>query len=40
AVELKALMLSADFTTVDIYGDFDYSPYNETARTMVLVGHI
>jgi len=40
AVELKALMLSAGFKTVAIYGDFHYSPYNETARTMVLVGRI
>ncbi len=37
AVELKRLMIAAGFTSVEIYGDFDFSPYNEKARTMVLV---
>ncbi len=37
AVELKAMLLSVGFKTVEIYGDFDYSPYNEKARTMILV---
>ena len=40
ATELRRLMLEAGFHTVEIYGDFDCSPYNEKARTMVLVGHI
>ena len=38
ATELRKLMLSAGFTSVEIYGDFDRSPYNEHARTMILVG--
>ena len=38
AVELKRLMLAAGLSSVEIYGDFDFSPYNEKARTMVLVG--
>ena len=38
ATELRQLMLSAGFTSVEIYGDFDRSPYNERARTMILVG--
>ncbi len=37
AVELKRLMLASGFVSVEIYGDFDFSPYNEKARTMVLV---
>lgn len=37
AIELKRLMLAAGFSSVEIYGDFDFSPYNEKARTMVLV---
>ncbi len=37
AIELKRLMLASGFSSVEIYGDFDFSPYNEKARTMVLV---
>lgn len=37
AVELKRLMIASGFASVEIYGDFDFSPYNEKARTMVLV---
>lgn len=37
AVELKRLMLASGFSSVEVYGDFDFSPYNEKARTMVLV---
>lgn len=37
AVELKRLMTASGFASVEIYGDFDFSPYNEKARTMVLV---
>lgn len=37
AIELKRLMLATGFSSVEIYGDFDFSPYNEKARTMVLV---
>lgn len=38
ATELRQFMLSAGFRSVEIYGDFDRSPYNEHARTMVLIG--
>ncbi|PIE98147.1 MAG: SAM-dependent methyltransferase [Treponema sp.] len=38
AVELKDLVLKAGFASVEIYGDFEFSPYNEKARTMVLIG--
>lgn len=27
------------FTKVNVYGDFDYSPYNEKARTMIIVAN-
>jgi len=37
AIELKRLMIACGFASVEIYGDFDFSPYNEKARTMVLV---
>jgi len=37
AVELRRLMIASGFLSVEIYGDFDFSPYNEKARTMVLV---
>lgn len=40
ATELRVLMLSAGFHSVEIYGDFDRSPYNEKARTMILCGKI
>jgi 2-polyprenyl-3-methyl-5-hydroxy-6-metoxy-1,4-benzoquinol methylase len=37
AIELKRMMLAAGFRDAEIYGDFDFSPYNEKARTMVIV---
>jgi len=37
AIELKRLMLENGFSSAEIYGDFDFSPYNEKARTMVIV---
>lgn len=37
AIELKRLMVGVGFKSVEIYGDFDFSPYNEKARTAVLV---
>lgn len=37
AVELKRVMLGIGFKSVEIYGDFDFSPYNQNARTMVIV---
>lgn len=35
---LRDKLLDFGFTKADIYGDFDKSPYNEHARTMVLIG--
>lgn len=37
AIELKRMMLAVGFKSAEIYGDFDFSPYNEKARTMVIV---
>ncbi len=37
AVELKRLLIASGFATAEIYGDFDFSPYNEKASTMVIV---
>lgn len=37
AVELKKILLEIGFESVEIYGDFDFSPYNQNARTMVIV---
>jgi hypothetical protein len=37
AIELRRLLLASGFTSAEIYGDFDFSPYNEKARTMVLI---
>lgn len=37
AVELKRIMLATGFSSAEIYGDFDFSPYNEKAKTMVIV---
>ena len=37
AIELKRLLLGIGFKTAEIYGDFEFSPYNENARTMVIV---
>lgn len=37
APELKRLLLDIGFTDVKIYGGFDRTPYNETAKTMLIV---
>lgn len=37
AVELKRILLGIGFASVEVYGDFAFSPYNETAKTMVIV---
>lgn len=37
AIELKRILVGIGFKSCEIYGDFDFSPYNEKARTMVLV---
>lgn len=37
APQLRDKLLECGFTSAQVYGDFDYSPYNENARTMILV---
>jgi SAM-dependent methyltransferase len=37
--EMAALLSGSGFSRVDIYGDFDGHPYDETARRLVAVGH-
>ena len=37
AIELKRLMLASGFKSAEIYGNFDFAPYNQKARTMVIV---
>lgn len=37
AIELKRMLIACGYKSCEIYGDFDFSPYNEKARTMVLV---
>jgi SAM-dependent methyltransferase len=38
ATELRSLLLKAGFSTVELYGDWDESPYDEKARTLIAVG--
>ena len=37
AIELKRMMIRAGFNSVEIYGNYDFSPYNAHAKTMVIV---
>ena len=37
ATELRNLMLECGFNSVEIYGGFDFSGYDQKAKTMVLV---
>jgi cyclopropane fatty-acyl-phospholipid synthase-like methyltransferase len=37
APELRRILLGVGFSSAEVYGDFDFSPYNENARTMVIV---
>lgn len=37
AVELKRIMLGIGFKSVEIYGNYDFSPYNQNAKTMVIL---
>jgi len=39
ATELAALLTSGGFSRVDVFGDGDGHPYDETARRLVVVGH-
>ena len=38
ATFLRKKLMEFGFSKAEIYGDFDFSPYNENARTMVLIG--
>lgn len=38
ASELRSLMLEAGFKTVEIYGDWDESPYDQNAARLILAG--
>ncbi|MCM1322157.1 MAG: class I SAM-dependent methyltransferase [Bacteroides sp.] len=37
APELKRILTACGFKSCEVYGDFDFSPYDQKARTMVLV---
>ena len=37
AVELRDFLKTVGFKKVNVYGDFDFSPYDEKARTMIIV---
>lgn len=37
AVELKKILQEIGFVSVEIYGDFNLSPYDQNAQTMVIV---
>lgn len=38
ATFLRNKLIELGFSKAEVYGDFDFSPYNENARTMVLIG--
>ena len=38
ATFLRDKLLDFGFSKADVYGDYDLSPYNEKARTMILIG--
>ena len=38
ATFLRDKLLDFGFSKADVYGDYDKSPYNEHARTMILIG--
>ena len=37
ACELKEILLQVGFKSVSVYGDYDRSPYDQNARTMVIL---
>jgi SAM-dependent methyltransferase len=37
-VELKTLLRNAGFSTVEVYGDWDESPYDQDAKKLIAVG--
>ncbi len=38
ATFLRNKLLEFGFSKADVYGDFDHSPYDEHARTMIIIG--
>ncbi len=38
ATFLRDKLLDCGFSSAEVYGDYDLSPYNEKARTMVIIG--
>ena len=38
ASELRSLLLEAGFSAVELYGDWDESPYDQSARMLIAVG--
>jgi len=38
ATELKTLLLQAGFSSVELYGGWDESPYDQNAKTLIAVG--
>jgi SAM-dependent methyltransferase len=38
AAELRSLLFQAGFASVELYGDWDESPYDEKAQTLIAVG--
>ncbi len=38
ATFLRNKLMEFGFSKAEVYGDFDFSPYNENARTMILIG--
>ena len=37
AADLRDKMKAIGFSQVEVYGDFDFSPFNQNARTMIIV---
>ncbi|MCR4626673.1 MAG: class I SAM-dependent methyltransferase, partial [Treponema sp.] len=37
AADLRQMMLNAGFSSAEVFGNFDLSPYDQNARTMVIV---
>ncbi|MCR4741967.1 MAG: class I SAM-dependent methyltransferase [Treponema sp.] len=37
AAQLRDILLQIGFKKAEVYGDFDYSPYDQKARTMIIV---
>jgi hypothetical protein len=37
--EIAALLRDCGFSQVDLYGDLDGNPYDQTARQLIVVGY-